>query len=59
MPADSALDIGLACRPGSPRISQAADQTTIVAAACHPAVCAVPGGLPNHPDRVCGGPDVG
>ena len=44
MPADGVLDIDLACRRGSLRISQPADQTTIAAAACHPAVCLVPGG---------------
>jgi hypothetical protein len=44
MPADGVLDIDLACRRGSLCISQVADLTMIVAAACHPAVCVVPGG---------------
>ena len=44
MPADGVIDIDLACRRGSLRNSQPADLTMIVAAACHPAVCVVPGG---------------
>jgi hypothetical protein len=41
MPADGVLDIDLACRRGSVRISLPADLATIVALACHPAVCVV------------------
>jgi len=44
MPADGVLDIDLARRRGSLHISRPAGQTTIVAAACHPAVWVVPGG---------------
>jgi len=42
MPADGVLDIDVAYRRGSVRISLPADRTTIVAPARHPAVRVVP-----------------